>query len=271
MFSPSKLDRFKISKEELENLRRGFYLEALPMLEKLYKTTYWIILEKKISNNIINQVFSEGIEYCNVTKNQADWQSWIYRIWIREINEFYEKRENDIQTNFEFIDDAEIPSGENIEKQIKEKDLKKLLPNLPAVLRIPLIMKEAAQINYEKISELIDVPVGVIATRIYRARKLLFLLSNKSFDYTKEKQKWLNKESTKRIFELRKSTLKADDESIDGVKSDHNGTLVDNSKFEEEVLLQREIKDNLIQILSPQLTTDKLRSKIERKAKKKFK
>ena len=124
----------------------------------------------------------------------------------------------------------------------------------------------------KKISELIDVPIGVIATRIYRARKLLFLLSSKSFDYTKEKQKWLNKESTKRIFELRNSTLKADDESIDHIKSNHTDDfLISKDKFEDEVLLQREIKNNLIQILSTQLKTDKLKSKIERKAQKKFK
>ena len=182
MFSPAKLDRFIVSKEELEKLRTGFYTEALPLLENLYKMTYWIVLKKKFTNKIIKQVFFETIEYCNVTKNQADWQSWICRIWIREINEFYEKRENDIRTNFEFIDYAEISSYDNFSLSLKESDIERLLGTLPAVLRIPLILKEIAQFNYEKIAELIDVPDGVVATRIYRARKLLFLAKPKRED-----------------------------------------------------------------------------------------
>ena len=182
MFSPSKLERFKISKEELTKLGIEFFNEALPLLEDIYAATYWITLQNKISNKIVKQVFSEAIEFCNVTKNQADWQSWIYRIWMREINEYFEKKENDTQTNFEFIDYTSIELNEELSQNLNNTILEDLLERLPAVFRIPLIMKEILQFKYEKIGELIDIPDGVVVTRIYRARKLIYLFGDNTFN-----------------------------------------------------------------------------------------
>ena len=270
MFSPSKLERFKVSKEELAKLSSGFYSEALPMLENLFDITYWIVLDKKPTKKIIKQVFFEAIEYCNVTKNHADWHSWIYRIWMREINDFYEKRENDIETNFEFIDSAEISTYDNFSTLIKETNIEPWLGKLPAVLRIPLILKEVANYNYEKISELIDVSYGVVASRIYRARKLLFLFSGRNFNYLDEKQKWLNKESTKEIFEIRKSALLTDEELCKEETSVFLNFVNQNSRLENEIKLQGEIKKLIGKFISGKFSLNKLKSKIHRKARKKF-
>lgn len=270
MFSPSKLDRFKVSKEELKKLHAGFNSEALPMLENLFEITYWIVLEKKSTKKIIKQVFSEAIEYCNVTKNQADWQSWIYRIWMREINEFYENRENDIETNFEFIDSADISNYNNLSLLTNKTNIESFLGKLPAVLRIPLMLKEIANLNYEKIAELIDVPDGVVATRIFRARKLIFLFSKNDFNYAKEKQKWLNKESTKRVFEMRKSALLTDDELSTEEKSILLNPLNQGIELKLEINLQMEIKEVIQKSTSHHHSVSGLKSKIERKARKKF-
>ena len=110
MQSPSKLERFKVSKEELTKLGEEFNSEALPLLKNLFNTSYWILLHKKFTKKIIKQTFFEAIENCNVTKNEADWQSWIFRIWMREILDFYVQKENDNQTIFDFIDNAELDS-----------------------------------------------------------------------------------------------------------------------------------------------------------------
>jgi len=276
MLSPSKLERFKVSKEELASLAASFNLEALPLLEKLFIASYWILLDYKLTRKIIKQTFLEAIEFCNVTKNQADWQSWIYRIWMREINELYEKRENDTQTNFEFIDYAEVGSLSQINLPVNIPEignvleLKILLEKIPAVLRIPLILKENLSLKYEKIAELIDVPIGVIATRIFRARRLLFLFARNKLHYEDEKKKWTNRESTKRIFELRQCTLSLDDELPTEQKYKFSDSLDSNPELDAEFSVQKQIKSQLQNIKSARFPIKRLRIKIERRAKKKF-
>lgn len=270
MLSHSKLERFKVTKEELASLGSEFNEEAFPLVDKLFKTTFWITLNNKASKKIIKQTFFEAIEDCNVTKNDADWQRWINRIWMREILDYYINRENDIETKFDFIDWTEFGDDEVSSIQINEDELKKLLEKLPAVLRIPLILKNVHLLDYESIAELIDVPYGVIATRIYRARKLLFILSRNKFNYEQEKQKWINKESTDKIFQLRNSALLVDNE----FNSEQNSSLIESMKhnlqFETEIRIQKEIKSILKSCIDLSVSIHRLKSKIDKKAWKKF-
>ncbi len=278
MQSHSKLERFKVSKEELTKLGEEFNSEALSLVKNLFNTSYWILLNKKSTKKIIKQTFFEAIENCNVTKASADWQSWIFRIWMREILDFYSKKEDDTQTIFDFIDYAELDSKDivsiinssKIESSISEDELTKSLEKLPAVLRIPMIMKEINSFNYEKIAELIDVPVGVIATRIYRARKLLFLSFSMSFFYEDEKRKWKQRESTKQIFELRKCAFVVDDELTQEQKMAFIESTKNNSRYENELLIQETMKKLFKNCSSNDSSIARLKSKIERKADKKF-
>jgi len=278
MLSPSKLNRFKVSKEELSKLGEEFNSEALPLLKELYQTSFWILLNKKSTKKIIKQTFFESIENCNVTKNHADWQSWIFRIWMREILDFYAQKENDTKTIFDFIDHTELDSKEidyitnsnKIKSGISEDEFIKSLEKLPAVLRIPMIMKEIHSFNYEKIAELIDVPVGVIATRVYRARKLLFLSLNEDYSCEDEKRKWKQRDSTKLIFELRKCAFVVDDEFTQEEKMSFIESTENNNQYKNEILIQDEVKKLLKSCSLNDNSIARLKSKIERKAAKKF-
>ena len=52
MQSHSKLERFKVSKEELTKLGEEFNSEALSLVKNLYNTSYWILLNKKSTKKI---------------------------------------------------------------------------------------------------------------------------------------------------------------------------------------------------------------------------
>lgn len=266
-------ERFNTSKEELAKLGLEFNSEALPLLEKLYVTTFWILLNKRAVKKIVKQTFFEAIENCDITKNNADWNSWIHRIWIREILKYYSNQENDTQTVFDFIDHA-VLNPEDVQKFLKSTDSKSKLQlsleKLPAVLRIPLILKEINNINYEKIAVLVDVPDGVIATRIYRARKLLFLFSTGNFDYEKEKRNWMNKVSPKLIFDLRKCACFVDDELIQEQKTIFSKLIANNKSYEAEVLIQSGIKKLFAGYPSDINTQTRIKFRIEKKARKKF-
>jgi len=269
MIKPSKLEKFKPNPKELEKLGNEFFSEALPLLDEIYNASPLIFLDDKAAAKISKQIFYEAIEYCHVTKNEADWQSWIYRIWMRDVNGFFVQRENDIKTNFEFIDYAKVESNEGWSVGDLNQ-LKKLLYKLPAMLRIPLVMKEVLSFSYEKIAELVDVPVGVIATRLYRARKLLFMLSRNDFDLANEKIIWNQKEPTKKIFDLRKSSQLVDEELNPEEKLAVKETSNTNNEFKSEIILQKSVKNSLQTKIPATLPIDSLKLKIERKAKKKF-
>jgi DNA-directed RNA polymerase specialized sigma24 family protein len=273
MLTQSLRERFNTSKEELAKLGLEFNSEALPLLEKLFNTSFWILLNKRAAKKVIRQTFFEAIENCDITKNYADWQSWIQRIWMREILDFYSKKENDKQTVFDFIDLSEVSlnKGQNIlNSSLKERELIKLLEKLPAVLRIPLMMKEIYSLNYNKIAELIDVPDGVIATRIYRARKLFYLFLKYNFDYEGKKREGLPEGSPKMIFDLRRCALLVDDELTDEQRTTFSISTGDNDLYKAEILIQSGVKKFFMDLSPDNSTIKRTKAKIERKAIKRF-
>jgi len=273
MTPQSLRERFNTSKEELSKLGLEFNSEALPLLEKLYHTSFWILLNKRAAKKIIKQTFYEAIENCDITKNYADWNSWIQRIWMREILEFYSDKENDKQTIFDFIDLEQV-KWKDVEdffnSTFPNDKLIKSLEKLPAVLRIPMMMKEIHSLNYEKIAELIDVPDGVIATRIYRARKLLYLFLRNNFDYEEQKRIEIQQGASKLIFELRQSALLIDDELSLEQKAVFNESTVNSNLLKAETLIQGEIQKLFGNLAANNSVTTRIRAKIERKAAKRF-
>ena len=266
-------NRFNTSKEELKRLGNEFTNEALPLLDKLYNLTFWILPDKKSTNKIIKQVFFEAIEDCDITKNDADWQSWIQRIWMREILDFYSEKENDRNTDFGFIDNFKVDLDKvqtifnSDEASIIDSEL---LQKLPPVLRIPLMMREFAQFDYEKISDLIDVPVGVAATRIYRARKLLCLYILNEFNYEEEKNHWSDSKSSRSIFELRKCSLLIDNEFTEDEKIIFTEVMKENNFLRNELSIQSEVKKKLISLTHQNIDITSIKSKIVKKASKRF-
>jgi len=273
MYTQSFSDRFSTSKDELAKLGLEFNFEALPLLKKLYNTSFWILLNKRAVKKIIKQTFFEAIENCDITKNYADWESWIYRIWMREILEYYSGKENDTQTAFDFIDHTKVnlnDIGDFFSSPLQEGQLLKFLEKMPAVLRIPMIMKEIHSLNYEKIAELIDVPNGVIATRIYRARKLLYLYMKSDFNYEEQKRIGVQQGSSKIIFNLRQSALLVDEEFDEEQKTSFGESTTDNNLYKAEILIQNEIKKLCKNVSPDNPLIARIRAKIERKAIKRF-
>lgn len=278
MISQSTLERFRLSKAEQTKLGSEFKTEAIPLIEKLYNTSFWILLNKKATGKIINQTFFEAIDNCNVTKNSANWDEWIDRIWMREILDYYSKKENDTQTIFDFIDQTEISLNEvvafidstKIISGLSEDELLKLLNKLPAVLRIPMMMKEISSFSYEKISELLDVPVGVVATRIYRARKLFYLFMSSGFNYDEQKRIGIQPRIPKLIFELRLCASFVDDELGPEQKNALSGSITNSNLYEAEILVQRMIKKFFKDVSSDNKHLARISAKIASKAIKRF-
>lgn len=270
--------RFNTTKEELTRLGSEFKSEALPQLDKLFISSFWILLDKKGTKKVIKQTYSEAIEYCDKTKAGADWWGWIHRIWMREIRDIYTPKENDIQTIFDFIDFVEVNLAEvktffntdKFDSVVSEKDLINSLNKMPSVLRIPLILKEPHNLSYEKIAELIDVPGGVAATRIYRARKLLFLFLKGNFNYEEQKRIGLPDNFKPIIFEKRRCALLVDGELSEEQLSEFTKVIETKNEYKTEILVQEEIKKLLRKLSFESSAVERIKAIIERRACKRF-
>lgn len=271
------MKQFITTKLELQKLGEEFKSQASTLIDIFFNLAFWLVLNKRTAKKIVLITYKKAIYYCDKTKAGTDWQTWMHRIFFNRIIEYYNEQEETNDFDLEMIDNSIVDSNSIISvkeissNQQNEKRIIELLKNLPQILLLPLILSNVYRLPYRSVAEFLDVPDGVIAGRIFRARKLLFkiLAENKpaaKLNFNNE----LSRDSNFSIQQLRKTALLVDNElGQDDIKKltenfGNEPTLRTESKIQE--LVKKLLRSSITQKSAP----INLKRKIEKGAEKRF-
>lgn len=107
----------------------------------------------------------------------GNFEGWLSRITT---NAFLDRvRRQKRRPTVSLPEDAEhfIPGSSGIEAEMAAADLpdelQRLLADLPAEYRAPVVLKDVLGYSYEDIAATLDIPVGTVRSRIHRGRSRL--------------------------------------------------------------------------------------------------
>lgn len=106
------------------------------------------------------------------------------------INEFRRDQRRPASVEFEEIQDRSVfesvrdvdPEGSFFERVI-DTEVIRSIDQLPEEFRIPLVLSDLEGLSYQEISAIMDIPVGTVKSRLFRARKRL---QKKLYSYARE-------------------------------------------------------------------------------------
>ena len=157
------------------------------------------ILVKRYEKQIVNYIFrmigdyQDALElsqevflkaYLGLKTYRSDYSfsTWLYRIAKNRTIDFIRKRkldtvsiegkgdEDSLKPQYE---DTGLKPDEVFEKKRRAKLVEKAVSKLPLEYREVIIMYHVDGLKYEEIAEILDLPIGTVKNRIFRARKLL--------------------------------------------------------------------------------------------------
>lgn len=109
-------------------------------------------------------------------KFESSFTTWMYRIVINTCKDFLKVKNKEKIISIE-NNNIEIESDVDVNKNIEIKELKKevadALQNVTETYRIAVILKDIQEFSYNEISEMLDIPVGTVRSRISRGRVML--------------------------------------------------------------------------------------------------
>ena len=165
-----------------DDRRAQFEHEALPHLDALYG------LALRLTGG--DEPRSEDLVQDAVLKAWRNWDSFELgtncRAWLMTIlrntfiNEF--RRDKSRPSNVEFEEIAERPPGDNlfeadpegrIFERIIDREVIEAIQGLPDDFRVPVVLADIEGLAYQEIADLLDIPVGTVKSRLFRARKRL--------------------------------------------------------------------------------------------------
>jgi RNA polymerase sigma-70 factor (ECF subfamily) len=141
--------------------------------KKLLRYANSIIKDEDKAVDIVQTSFIKAFINLNGFNIKKKFSSWIYQIVHNEALNLIKKYPGETP----LLDDIDFKSDEDIEENFIKNETKvqveKCLKEIPVLYSEPLSLYYIEDKSYEEISDILRIPMGTVAVRISRAKKLM--------------------------------------------------------------------------------------------------
>ncbi len=242
-FNNSLFTKYNI---ELE-LKKKFKIAAEKKIGELYTATFFMTSNKKNAYKLFAECLEDAVKFLPHLDEKIDIDRWLFRILINKIRTKYSL--NSYSVDYEKIESkfCKIIDWISGKKEIDEKifsiksnQIKDLISNLPADLKMSLLLNDILGKTFKEASDIIDMPVDVMALRINYARKFFFIAGSFHQNNIYPEQEKFNYESEILIAKLVEGEL-----NDSALRSNIKKLIDENKKIELSVYIQTKIKQLL--------------------------
>lgn len=147
--------------------------------DRLYNTMVHVVGSAEEARDVVQEAFVQAFVKLESFQRNAAFYTWLYRIAFNTAISRRRKRKPTVSVEqgreeggLEPCDPGEAPEG-RIEQKERVAQVQAGLAALSEEHRTVLVLKEMEGYRYEEIAEILDVPVGTVRSRLFRARAQL--------------------------------------------------------------------------------------------------
>ncbi|MDH3427495.1 MAG: sigma-70 family RNA polymerase sigma factor [Gemmatimonadota bacterium] len=165
-----------------ESIRTEFESEALPHLDALFGLALRLTGgDEPRAEDLVQDTILKAYRSWDRFETGTNCRAWLMTILRNTfINEFRRLKSRPAAVEFEEI--AERPPSDamyeadpegRIFERIIDTEVIAAIEELPDDFRIPIVLSDLEGLAYQEIADLLDIPVGTVKSRLFRARKRL--------------------------------------------------------------------------------------------------
>jgi RNA polymerase sigma-70 factor (ECF subfamily) len=171
-------EKVKLSDEEIVDQVRTTDKNLFAVIieryqKKLLHYANSLIKDEDKAVDIVQTSFIKAFVNLNSFSIENKFSSWIYRIVHNEALNLIKKYPGETP----LLDDIDFKSDEDIEENFIKSETKSeitsCLKKIPIIYSEPLVLYYLEDKSYEEISDILRIPMGTVAVRISRAKKLM--------------------------------------------------------------------------------------------------
>jgi RNA polymerase sigma-70 factor (ECF subfamily) len=173
---PDVSDDARLIAETLEGQTEAFGKLVLKYQDRLFNTVAHLAGNNEDARDIVQEAFVQAFVKLDSFRCSSAFYTWLYRIafnigagWRRKHKHTASIDRNGEQIGLDPTDNGAGPV-EQLERQERCRQVRQALKQLSDEHRTVLVLREIEGCDYETISEILDVPVGTVRSRLHRAR-----------------------------------------------------------------------------------------------------
>lgn len=197
----------KHTKKDYEIFEKEFF----PHIDALKTFAYHLCYDEDDANDLVQETYLKAFRFVDKYDEGTNAKAWLFKILKNAyINEYRKKSKRPTKVDFEDIvsyhdsEESVLPGYLDLREELFDKmmgdEITIAINALPLDFRTVLLLCDVEGFTYEEISKIIDVPIGTVRSRLFRARNMLkeklknYAKSKGYHDYRGEKKKTISEE-----------------------------------------------------------------------------
>ncbi len=150
----------------------------------IYNMIYQMVKNRDETEDLVQETFIKAFNSLDSYNEQYAFSTWLYKIAFNNCIDSLRKRKlktmsidtpvrlNESEVQMEIKDDSESPEQNYIYNE-KKKQIQDCIQSLPEKYRKTILLRHRDEKSYEEISTILNIPLGTVKARIFRAREML--------------------------------------------------------------------------------------------------
>ena len=158
----------------------------LPYLDSLYNAAYRMARNAQDAEDLVQETYLKAYKYYDKFREGTNLKAWLFKILKNTFINSYRKKKSRppqadfaaLEGSFESVISDESPQQtkdpeEELLEQVLDEDVQRALQELSEDYRMVILLADLEGFAYKEIAEILDIPVGTVMSRLYRARRQL--------------------------------------------------------------------------------------------------
>jgi len=151
--------------------------------ERLTAVVAGLLRDRDAVDDVVQETFVKAFYRIRSFKGDAGLYTWLYRIAVNAAKDHAKARSRrpagsleDLPTGAAALPSDDRPAIERIEDRETRLAVRRAVAMLPSKFRAVLVLREIEGMRYEEIATVLDLSLGTVESRLFRARRRLKIL-----------------------------------------------------------------------------------------------
>lgn len=161
-----------------------FEKELLPHIDALNTFAYHLAYNREDAADLVQETYMKAYRFIDKYDQGTNAKAWLFKILKNAyINQYRKKSKRPTKVDFEEIisyqdsEDALKPAFTDLRTELFSNmmgdEVTIAINSLPIDFRTVILLCDIEGFTYEEIAKIIDVPIGTVRSRLFRARNML--------------------------------------------------------------------------------------------------
>lgn len=158
----------------------------MAFVDALYNTAYRMTRNAADAEDLVQETYLKAYKNFDKFEPGTNLKAWLFRIMKNTfINNYRKQQLVPPQSDFAAIEESfESQVAEEATRKIRnpedelledvlDEDVQRAMDELPEDYRMVVVLADLEGFSYKEVSEILEIPLGTVMSRLYRGRKLL--------------------------------------------------------------------------------------------------